>query len=291
MELRHLRYFLILVEELHFGRAAKRLFISQPPLSRQIKELEEHLGATLFLRDNKRVTLTEAGRYFAKEAQSILTRLDLVQHQASQIHLSLAGEVKIGYISSTDKRKLGELVYALQTRYPYLQIKLYELSSEQQLKSLSLKKLDIGIVRAPAVAVDLAVEKLYEDGFTLAYSTDFDLPTDLSTLAEVPFISYHPDSVPLYHRQMLAYCAQLGFSPNLRHACNNISSILELVHLKTGITVVPESVQSQYTHLAINFLNLRKPSIKTAILMAYARQPEHPAFSVLHDLVKKIFTR
>lgn len=289
MELRHLRYFLTLSEELHFGKAAKRLFISQPPLSRQIKELEEEMGVKLFLRNNKRVLLTEAGRYFAQEANNLIKKLDFAKQQTAKIHDSLAGELKIGYISSIDKQKLGKLVRELQIHYPYLQIRLYELSSEKQIEELTSKKMDLGIIRAPVTSPEIKVEQLYDDGFLLAYAADFVLPADLSLLSTIPFISYHPDYAPVYHNQILAYCAHLGFSPNLRHSCNNISSILELVHFGTGISVVPQSVQSQYHHLHINFLNLGEPSIKTDILMAYAKEQEHPAFSVLGDLVKKIF--
>ncbi len=290
MELRHLRYFLILAEELHFGKAAKRLFISQPPLSRQIKELEQELGITLFLRDNKRVTLTDAGRYFAEEAANTLKQLNFAKQQAAQIHDSLAGEVRIGYISSIDKQKLGMLIQHLQTRYPYLQTKLYELSSDRQIDALNNRQMDIGIIRAPSLSPNIRVEKLYDDGFALVYASDYTLPEDLVRLTSFPFISYHADYAPMYHQQMLSCCAQLGFIPNLRHACNNIASILELVHVGSGISIVPQSVRMQYQHLHLNFLNLDEPSLKTDILLAYAKEQKHPAFSELRDLIKTLFS-
>ncbi|WP_437918199.1 LysR family transcriptional regulator [Sphingobacterium sp. LRF_L2] len=289
MELRHLRYFLMLAEELHFGKAAKRLFISQPPLSRQIKELEEELGVTLFLRDNKRVVMTEAGHYFAQEAQETIKRLHSAKQQVSRIHQSLSGEIKIGYISSTDKRKLGLLIQRLQDSHPYLQTKLYELSSERQLEALCNGNMDLGIIRAPVLSPQIQVEKLYDDGFVLATPSGVLLPDQYSLLSNHPFISYHADYAPIYHSQLLAYCANLGFSPNLRHECNNIASILELVHLGAGISVVPSSVQCQYLHLNINFLTLGELNIKTDILLAHNKVQKHPAFTVLRDLVKKIF--
>ncbi len=289
MELRHLRYFLVLSEELHFGKAAKRLCISQPPLSRQIKELEQELGITLFLRDNKRVTLTDAGRYLAEEAASTLKQLAFATQHATQIHESLAGEVRIGYISSIDKKKLGKLIQELQTQHPFLQTKLYELSSDKQVYGLANSQMDIGIIRAPSLSPKITVEKLYDDGFALVYAADYTLPEDLSLLAALPFISYHADYAPMYHQQMLSCCAQLGFSPNLRHACNNISSILDFVHINSGISIVPQSVRTQYQHLHLNFLNLEEPSLRTDILLAYAKEQKHPAFSLLRDLIKKLF--
>lgn len=290
MELRHLRYFLVLAEELHFGNAAKRLFISQPPLSRQIKELEEELAVDLFVRDNKRVMMTEAGHYFVQEAQDILNRLKVAREHVSQIHRSLAGEIKIAYISSTDKKKLGQLVQALQHEHPFLQTKLYEMSSEHQAEALVNGAIDVGIVRAPLLSPTLKAEKLYEDGFSLALPRAMSVSDDLAALADEPFISYHADYAPIYHGQMLAFCAGIGFAPKLRHACNTISSILELVHIGAGISVVPQSVQSQYQHLHINFLNLGEASIKTDILLAYTKQQGHPAFGALQTLIKNIFS-
>lgn len=289
MELRHLRYFLILAEELHFGNAAKRLFISQPPLSRQIKELEKELGVVLFFRDNKRVELTEAGKFFQKEAEALIKKLESVQRQTHQIYHSLAGEINIGYISSVDKVKLGQLIQKLQQHYPYIQTKLFELSTIKQINALDNGKLDIGIIRAPSSSPHLITEKLYEDGFCLAVPNSFNIPSVFSALAEQPFISYHAKYAPVYHNEMLAYCAQLGFMPTLHHECNNISSILELVHLNTGISVVPQSVQWQYKHLAVRFVNVDNISIKTDILLAHAKKCEHPIIPIIREFILDLF--
>lgn len=289
MELRHLRYFLMLAEELHFGKASKRLFISQPPLSRQIKELEQELGATLFFRDNKRVELTDAGRFFLKEAQAIIQKLESAKQQTNQIHHSLAGEIKIGYISSVDKAKLGQLIQNLQDEHPHLQTKIFELRTEKQINALEQGKMDVGIIRAPNSSPLLKTEKLYDDGFCLAFPKKIGTPTDFSRLDEYPFISYHAHYAPVYHNLMMAFCAQLGFSPTLHHECNNISSILELVHLNAGISVVPLSVQLQYKHLDIHFLNVEDITTKTEILLAYPRKAGHPAFPILRKHIISLF--
>jgi DNA-binding transcriptional LysR family regulator len=291
MEVRHLRYFLVLAEELHFGRAAKRLFMSQPPLSRQIKELEVEIGVVLLLRNNKRVELTEAGKFFLKEARDLLQKLDAVKQQTNQIYHSFAGEIKIGYISSADKTRLGKLIQNLQDNYPYLQTKLFELSTEKQINALENGKMDIGIIRAPNPSPRLVTTKLYDDGFCLAFPKAIPIPSDFSTLSAYPFISYHANSVPVYHNQILAFCAKLGFAPNLRHECNNMSSILELVHLNAGISVVPQSVQYQYRHLAIQFHNAENLTIRTEILLAHRRNPEHPVFPILKELMLTLFEK
>ena len=289
MELRHIRYFLVLAEELHFGRAAKKLYISQPPLSRQIKELEEEIGVTLLLRDNKRVTLTEAGTYFYSEVKNILLKIDSVKQQANQIYRSYAGEIRIGYISSVNKSILGKLIQHLQCNYPYLQTKLYELSTEKQIHALENGKMDIGIVRAPNTSPNLITTKLYEDDFCIALPKQMTIPANYSEFSDYSFITYHSNMVPVYHNQILAFCAKLGFQPNIRHECNNISSILELVHLTAGISVVPKSVQNQYNHLDIQFLSIENLNVKTEILLAHPKEPEHPVFPILKDLMLNLF--
>lgn len=289
MEIRHLRYFILLAEELHFGKAAKRLFISQPPLSRQIKELEQELGVVLFLRDNKRVELTAAGKFFLHEAQEILHKLESAKHQAHQIHHALAGEIKIGYISAVDKTKLGQLIQQLQIAHPMLQTKIYELRTEKQIDALQQGKLDIGIIRAPNTSPLLQTEKLYDDGFCLVLPQAMEIPTDFSKLDAYPFISYHARHAPVYHDLMMAFCAQLGFRPTFRHACNNIASILELVHLNAGISVVPLSVRSQYKHLQVQFIALEDNTVHTEILLAYPKKVTHPAFEVLQSQILSLF--
>lgn len=119
MELRHLLYFKTVAEHLHFGNAARKLFISQPPLSRQIKELEVELDVTLFTRSNKRVTLTDAGEYFKEEVDAIFSRLDESKSIVRQIHLSESGEMKIGYISSVYQSYLAEVLKSMRKVFPY----------------------------------------------------------------------------------------------------------------------------------------------------------------------------
>ncbi|MEO6849180.1 MAG: LysR family transcriptional regulator, partial [Mucilaginibacter sp.] len=126
MELRHLLYFKTVAEELHFSNAALKLFISQPPLSRQIKELEEELGVQLFTRKNKRVSLTDAGKYFHKEVNDIFTRLEETTSMVKQIHKCESGELKIGYISSVYQSHLADVLKAMRNAFPHIKTCLFE---------------------------------------------------------------------------------------------------------------------------------------------------------------------
>lgn len=133
MELRHLKYFLAVADELNFTKAAEKLFISQPPLSRQIKELENEIGAELFDRSNKKVQLTEAGKFFKKEISAQLKQLESIVIKTRKISENISGEYRIGYISSTFSDTITKLVQFLMQQYPYLNIKLYEVSTTKQI--------------------------------------------------------------------------------------------------------------------------------------------------------------
>src|SRR5690606_31899517 len=126
MEIRHLIYFKTVAELLHFSKAAQQLHISQPPLTRQIKELEKELGAVLFFRNNKRVELTDAGRFFLRECDSLIHQLERSKQLVKQIHESVSGDFRIGYISATPLTSLAEILQQLKNQYPLLKTRLYE---------------------------------------------------------------------------------------------------------------------------------------------------------------------
>ena len=165
MELRHLLYFKTVAEELHFRNAALKLFISQPPLSRQIKELEDELGAQLFTRKNKRVNLTDAGKYFKEEVDAIFARLEESKSIVQQIHKNESGELKIGYISSVYQSHLADVLITMRDVFPYIKTNLFEIPTLMQIKALEQGSLDVGILRAPVHSNQLKVQSLFFDPF------------------------------------------------------------------------------------------------------------------------------
>lgn len=167
MEIRHLLYFKSVAEHLHFRKAAAALFISQPPLSRQIRELEEELQVQLFIRDNKQVVLTDAGKYFKEEVDALLSRLEESKNVARQIHLNVSGELRIGYISSLYQPQLAEVLKRMRGVFPYVKTRLYELPTVKQVEALELGKLDVGILRAPVHSDKLSLKPLFFDPFTV----------------------------------------------------------------------------------------------------------------------------
>lgn len=284
MELRHLIYFKTVAKLLHFTKAAEQLHISQPPLTRQIKELEKELGVVLFLRNNKRVELTDAGRFFLRECDSLIQQLERSKQLVKQIHDSVSGEFRIGYISSTPLASLAALLRQLNHQFPLLKTRLYELPTAKQVGALEGGKLDVGILRAPVASTLLATDLLWEDPFVLVSASTGADQSDLTGLATIPFISYNRDYAPYYHQQFIACCSHIGFTPQVVHECNNIHSILRLVESGLGVAIVPSSIKKQYANLSLQFTELADSGIRTQIVMAHHRQTEHPALATFKAL-------
>lgn len=270
MELRHLLYFKTVAEELHFRKAAAKLFISQPPLSRQIKELEEELGAILFDRSNRKVSLTDAGVYFKKEVDKIFGGLAESKNTVQQIHQAVSGELRIGYISSTFHENLVDILKEMQVVFPHVKIKLYEIPSVKQIAALEAGKLDVGIIRAPVKSEKLEVQHLFIDPFVLISKENLETKNEeaLKThLKNEPFIFFNQDYAPHFYQKLIEICFRLGFSPEVNHEANNVHSILQLVEKGLGITILPASLAKQYQHLAVNFKPLKLDQIFTEVVI------------------------
>lgn len=272
MELRHLKYFVTVAQELNFTKAAEKLYISQPPLSRQIKELEDEIGTQLFERNNKRVKLTAAGSYFLKEANSILNSVERSVRQAKKIGDNVNGEFRIAYVSSTFSSALSELVKQLTAKYPFLRISLYEIPTVKQIDAIELGKIDLGILRSPINTPQVASKVWYKDGFCLLYNKDqysIKSEKELASLSNETFVFFNKDYAPDYYNQLLAICAHHGFVPNIVHQSNNINSIAQMVKNGMGLSIVPSSLSSNYTFEELGYLELQNTKQTTDVVFAY----------------------
>lgn len=269
MELRHLRYFVAVAEELNFTKASKRLFISQPPLSRQIKELENEIGVPLFIRNNKRVVLTEAGRYFKQEITTQLQTLEAIVLKTRKIGENLSGEYRIGYISSTFSNTMTRLVQFLMDKYPYLNIKLYEVSTKKQVFALEQSKLDLGVIRAPITSTKVDSRLWFKDSFSLVYNNHIIRMqvTDLKELENEVFVFFNKDYAPTFYSLLLQICSHHGFDPNVVHESNNVNSIIQLVRNGLGVSIVPSSIKSNHSYPELSYLDLSK-RFSTDVLLA-----------------------
>jgi DNA-binding transcriptional LysR family regulator len=275
MELRHLLYFKTVAEELHFRNAASKLFISQPPLSRQIKELEDELGVLLFTRKNKRVNLTDAGKYFKEEVNAIFARLEESRSIVQQIHKSESGELKIGYTSSVYQSHLADVLIAMRDVFPYTKTNLFEMPTLTQIKALELGSLDVGILRAPVHSNQLKVQTLFFDPFMVVIpfvKTKFKRQEELAAyIKNSPFIFFSKDFAPHYNDKLIEICGRMGFNPRIVHEANNAHSILQLIEAGLGVSILPYSLRQQYGYLKVSFIELEKMPVNTEVVLAYKR--------------------
>jgi DNA-binding transcriptional LysR family regulator len=270
MELRHLRYFLTVAEELNFTKAAEKLFISQPPLSRQIKELENEIGAKLFDRNNKKVTLTEAGKYFKHEIVHHLQELESILLNTKKISENVSGEYRIGYISSTFSDTVTKLVQFLTREYPYLNIKLYEVSTSKQILALEQNKLDLAIIRAPLISTKITSVLWFKDYYSLVYNNEVSKIENIQDLADFKkeiFVFFNKDYAPMYYNSLIEICSRFGFAPNIVHESNNINSIIQLVRNGLGVSIVPRSVREKNDFPELSFLDI-DTRFSTDVLLA-----------------------
>lgn len=277
MEIRHLKYFLKVAEERNFSRAAEKLFISQPPLSRQIKELENEIKATLFNRNNRKVELTDAGAYFEGEVRQILSALERATLKTRKISDHISGEFRIGYIGSTFSGIITDLTQYLSENYPYAKFKLFEISTTKQIQGLEKGELDLSILRAPLDSTLIETRLWFRDSYSLVYNKNLfkvDSDKEIEALKDATFVFYNKEFAPEYHKSLIQICAAYGFKPNLVHESNNINSIIQLVRNGLGVSIVPGSLEKNHPNDDLTFLNIKRIKLYTEVLLATPRNQQ-----------------
>lgn len=243
MELRHLRYFIVLADELHFGRAAKRLNISQPPLTVNIKQLEASLGVTLFERSSRGVRLTPAGEAFRKSASQVLAQVSAASQQAKDVAIGVTSRVRVGFVGSMLFRGLPERLEKFQRLYPHVQVELTEINSSQQLDALTKGTIDLGFVHTDRITGGLEHALYMSEPFVLCLparhvATEVnEVKPDL--LNDTPLVLFSRGASPDYYERVITLCAILGWSPLVRHEVRHWLSVVALVRKGMGAALVP----------------------------------------------------
>jgi DNA-binding transcriptional LysR family regulator len=277
MELRHLKYFLAVAETLNFTKASEKLFISQPPLSRQIKELEEELGARLFNRNNKRVELTDAGKYFEKEIRILFQSLEKISIKTQKIDKNSSGEFRIAYISSTFSDVISELIKYLTALYPYVTFRLYEVATTKQIAALEQGKLDLGIIRAPIKSPKIKSKVWFRDTFSVVYNKNLlqlHSEKDIHKLQNESFVFFNKEYAPHYYDTLLEICAAHGFSPKVVHESNNSNSIVQLVRNGLGASIVPTRILKTQNYSEIGSIELKGINLFTEVVLATPKEDD-----------------
>ncbi|AEN13443.1 MULTISPECIES: LysR substrate-binding domain-containing protein [unclassified Streptomyces] len=226
MELRHLRYFAVLAEELHFGRAAQRLHMAQPPLSQRIRDLERELGVRLFDRTRHRVQLTEAGALLLEHVRPVLAGVDTAREAMRRIRPGEAGVLRVGLPPDTGPPVLRALTAGFERRVPDVLIDLHELTTDEQLARLREGELDAGVVRHPSDTVGLESGPLARRELGVVLRSDHALTSRggavrLRDLDGAPLVIFPRAMAPRLYDHMLTVCRDEGFLPgSIRHARN-----------------------------------------------------------------------
>ena len=248
MELRHLRYFIAVAEELHFTRAAERLHIGQPPLSHAIQVLEADVGALLLARTKRSVRLTEAGKLFLADARRILALSEQAQETARRAERGEAGELRIGFTYSTPLTPLfAAAINRYRAAYPQVTLTLHELATLRQVEGLALRTLDLGFIRPPELPLpdSISLTNLREDPLVLVLPVGHRLASRravaIRELANEPFVMYPQNAGTGIYPQILRLCRAAGFAPHIAQTAGEASTIIGLVAAGCGVTVLPSS--------------------------------------------------
>ncbi len=248
MELRHLRYFIAVAAEENVSRAALKLHVSQPALSRQVRDLERELGFDLLERTPKSVRLTDAGKVFLIEARAVLDRAEEAVQKARTVATGGRGELHVGYAPSLTARILPSALRAFQAELPNVSVKLHDLSTEEMLEGLRSGKLQIALLVRPTAAMlrGLHFEELLRDPLRLAVAPTHPLAhqrtVTLDKAAQEPLIVYSRKEYPEYHEMLALVFASTKRILRIREEHDGVSSLIAAVEAGGGVALIPESL-------------------------------------------------
>jgi DNA-binding transcriptional LysR family regulator len=248
MELRHLRYFVTVAEELHFGRAAARLSIVQPSLSQQIQQLEDELGFPLLYRTKRFVELTDAGKVFLSEAKHVLAQVHEAKRAAQRAYRGEMGRLVVGYISSSTYDLLPMMLRVYRERFPDVEVGLRELTTQEQLRALEEEYIHVGLLRLPISAPRINVEVVRREPIVCVLPEKHPLAgrerVAVSLLADEPFVLQSRQRGAGYYVQLMKLCLAAGFSPNVIQEVTEMHTIVSLVAAGLGVSLVPLSARN-----------------------------------------------
>jgi LysR family transcriptional regulator, benzoate and cis,cis-muconate-responsive activator of ben and cat genes len=290
MELRHLRYFVAVAAESSFSRASEKLHIAQPPLSRQIQQLEDELGTQLLHR-GRPITLTESGRYFFEQALQVLQRTDEIRAMARRIGAGKKRQFGIGFVASTLYSALPELIRRLGLMAPDVEIVLSELTTLEQAAALKGGRIDIGFGRLRFDDDGLTHQVICEEKLSVAAPHGHILsrmrrPLKLKHTAGVPLILYPKTPRPSYADQVLSFYRKLGLEPKVSFEARELQTALGLVAADVGIALVPSSVR-RLGRDDVDYLPLDEPEITSPIIVSFRPNDGSPLLAHILKLIQE----
>jgi len=294
MEMRHLRCFVAVCEELHFGRAAQRLHVTQPPVSLAIKELEEELGVKLLERTSRRMSLTRAGEDALHDARSVLTAADTMRRRAREVAQGLMGSLSIGFISLPAYSFLPPALRSFTENYQRVKVNLQEGTTDQILHDVESGSLDIGLVfRIPDLPAAFNSRLVHTEPLVLAMPESHPLARGsriaLEKLSQERFLGFERHQGPMMFDAIVATCMRHGFSPKLFPA-RQMHTIVSLVSGGIGVALVPGSVQALHRE-GVVYRNMRGEKTVVETVAVWRRSDESPLVKALLIYLPKVSKR
>ncbi|RAJ31122.1 LysR family transcriptional regulator [Pedobacter cryoconitis] len=288
IELRHLNYFKLLAEELHYRKAAEKLFISQSALSQQIKQLEQYLGHSLFDRNNKRVVLNEAGKLFYKDAVQVIQKMQIAVNNVQLLQKGNTGQLGISFVASAMQSILPVLLKQFNSDCPNIEFHLEELTNKEQLLALEKGDIDLGFMRSNQVGQDMMIKSVYKETFTLVLPADHPMSASvfkhIGELKDEYFILFPNDQSQLYYQQIINLCADQGFTPKLSHRSIHAPTIFKLVENGMGLSIIPTSLATS-GNPGVKFIELKNIPQQTELYAVWKKTNDNPALPYLLEML------
>ena len=294
IELRHLRYFLAVADELNFRKAAEKLFITQPALSRQIQQLEQYIGIRLFERSKRRVTLSPAGTYWYHEVRYLFNHLDASIKTMQSLASGDEGEIRIGFVGSAMQNVIPHTFVKMNEHYPKLHTSLEEMPNMEQVHALEHDRLDVGFVRLNRVGKGFHKRIIFEDTFSLVLPENHWLDQSnfkhVGQLSGEKFILFSSDYSSGYYDTIMSICEDQGFSPEVSHRSVHANTIFRLVENHMGVSIIPSSLSKGFD-LRVKFIELKHIQQRTHLSVIWKKENRNPALQKFLGLLEEIERR
>ncbi len=292
MELRHLRYVVAVADTLHFGHAAERLHLSQPPLSQQIRQLETELGVALFHRTKRHVELTDAGKLFVEEARVILAHAAHASNLALRVNQGEVGQLSIGAAGPADAQVFVDILRAFARRHPQIRMVVRNMGSAEQARAIREGRLHVGFVALPIDEPDLATETVLRRPIVIALPRNHPLAArgrvPLHALANEPHIMFARRMGPRLYDAVLAACREAGFTMQIAHEVDNLHTACALVEAGLGVCFVPAAIQEKHsTGIILRPVSPALPHVESQLAIAYKPQ-SCELVSLFVDVVREV---
>jgi DNA-binding transcriptional LysR family regulator len=290
LDLRLLRSFVVVAEELHFTRAAERLGIAQPPLSQQIRRIEDKVGYALFARGTRRVELTRAGQSLLVTARRLFEQASFGVEAARRAGRGEVGRLRIGFPTSIALTALPAIIRSYRRDYPDVDLELRELSTTPQYEALEAGSIDIGFLREPRVSEAIASEAIFAEAFVVVLPLDHSLAKQkqvpLSALSGEGFILFPRADGPEFYDHIIQICRDAGFEPRVIQGATQWHTIAALVSAGLGVSLAPASI-SRLQIDDVVYKPISKLRARTGVVMCWRRDGSEPPRDRFLETVRK----